>query len=139
MERVYQCYELVGLIRRGPMAEPIGGTKGNQMKTCEYDLRAMPAYIARPSGNPTDWTAEQKASLKWTTPEKGGFLFCPLIGTRVNVTCNSMGLGTVSSYFFEHGYLGVKVDLDNPPDWHKKQNPGKPYALVFGSEIQAKS
>jgi hypothetical protein len=62
----------------------------------------------------------------------------PALGTPVLVKINNIGPGTVAGYFFEHGYVGVIVQLENAPAWHQKQNEGKwhsGYALVFGSEI----
>jgi len=76
---------------------------------CKYDL------TERPDG---EWSAT----------------FDPNIGNRVRITMNNFGTGTVVSYFCEHGYRGVRVKLDQQPEWHKKQGQ-PPYALVFGAEI----
>lgn len=75
-------------------------------------------------------------------PEPGELLWSgawpiPAIGSRVQITFNGLGSGTVRSYFTEAGWLGVHVVLDSQPDWHKRQNPGRDYALVFGIEVRA--
>jgi hypothetical protein len=64
------------------------------------------------------------------------------IGTRVLVTMNALGYGTVRGYFIESGWLGIYVELENPPDWWKKQNkdipPGKKrWSMLFGIEVAA--
>lgn len=59
----------------------------------------------------------------------------PAIGATVDVKFNGLGKGRVTSYFVEHGYLGVRVAFDSPPDWYVKQN-GRHYAgHVFGLEL----
>jgi hypothetical protein len=62
----------------------------------------------------------------------------PAIGTRVRVTMNDLGPGVITGYFVEYGWLGVyvRLDPDTRPAWHKKQNPTKTDAMVFGIEIQ---
>jgi hypothetical protein len=111
--------------------------------SCQYELSTIPLpwqfaelgeqgeIINKP--NPTE-------RLIWSgnLPKRQAIGEPPTIGTRVNVPMNGLGTGTVSSYFTEHGFLGVIVKLDNPPDWHIKQNVGRKYqghALVFGAEI----
>ena len=77
-----------------------------------------------------------KKVLKWINR---GFPFPPPIGTKVHIIFNGLGDGKVISYFFEHGFLGVQVKLDNEPKWHIKQTKGdwhRGTALVFGSEIE---
>lgn len=59
----------------------------------------------------------------------------PAIGDKVNVLINGLGMGTVESYFIENEWLGVTVRLDHQPEWHKKQRPNNPIAMVFGLEI----
>jgi hypothetical protein len=58
----------------------------------------------------------------------------PKRGDEVVVKMNRLGVGHVDSYFVEHGYLGVKVALKEPPDWLLKQS-GDRFAMVFGAEI----
>jgi len=60
----------------------------------------------------------------------------PAIGDKVDVLINGLGMGTVESYFIENEWLGVTVRLDHQPEWHKKQRPNNPIAMVFGFEIQ---
>jgi hypothetical protein len=91
-------------------------TQTNEI-TCQYDLKEMPN------------------NKKWSNKK------VPTIGQRVFVNMNQLGMGTVESYFFEHGYAGVCVKLENPPKWKVEQDkhPDNPKwkgkALVFGSEI----
>jgi hypothetical protein len=63
----------------------------------------------------------------------------PALGSRVRIGFNSLGTGTVESYFVEHGWLGVCVVLDVVPTWKQKQQKDTPLraavALVFGAEI----
>lgn len=60
----------------------------------------------------------------------------PQIGDRVKVLINNLGYGTVEAYFEDDGWLGVKVVLENRPDWHKKNNPDRNFCTVFGAEIE---
>jgi hypothetical protein len=70
--------------------------------------------------------------MKWSG--KGDI---PKQGARVKVTMNGLGAGTVVSHFFECGFIGVKVDLDSPPEWFTKQNDGNVPAMVFGAEVES--
>lgn len=63
----------------------------------------------------------------------------PALGTRLCVSMNHLGIGTVVGYFVESGYLGVEVhpDAGQRPDWHIRQNGDRhPHYLVFGTEIR---
>lgn len=63
----------------------------------------------------------------------------PAVGERVLCVPNGLGYGTVEGYFQSNGWLGVVVKLESPPEWHVKQNKGKPLsglALVYGAEIK---
>ena len=77
----------------------------------------------------------------------------PEIGTEVLVTMNSLGRATVTSYFIEHGFIGIHVQLHNPPAWwdeqRKRERKNQPdqwakrpqwskdgIACVFGAEIK---
>ena len=62
----------------------------------------------------------------------------PAVGSRVTISINSIGAGTVTGYAVDGGYLGVMVAIDDAtrPDWHKKQNPENKPALVFGTELK---
>lgn len=76
----------------------------------------------------------------WLWSGEGLLSTVPPVGARVNVHCNGMGPGTVEGYFVEYGWLGLRVKLDAPPEWHRKQNAGEKwagYALVFGVEVRA--
>jgi hypothetical protein len=51
---------------------------------------------------------------------------------------NGLGVGVISDFFFEDGYKGVVVKLENPPAWHQRQCPDG-LAHVFGAEIERKA
>ena len=62
----------------------------------------------------------------------------PELGASVHVTMNNLGPGTIKGYFIEEGWLGVLIELRNPPDWWKKQNAKEPQrqAYIFGTELR---
>jgi hypothetical protein len=68
--------------------------------------------------------------VKWSNAQ-----YPPSIGDRVNVTMNGFGMGTVIDYFLLEGWLGIKVNVDKQPDWHKKQGSTNPIS-VFGIEVE---
>ncbi len=64
--------------------------------------------------------------------------FTPRKHQRVNTP--GLGPGRITDFFFEpdhEGTLwqGVVVHLENPPEWHKRQNPDDPFAYLFGIEV----
>jgi hypothetical protein len=76
---------------------------------------------------------------RWSGTEDTGFPLPPIIGHSVEITFNGLGFGRVESYFVEHGWVGVCVKLNNPPQWHAIQKKGTTFegrALVFGREIR---
>ena len=95
---------------------------------CAYFIKEVPAEVVKR-------TAENHGDqniLKWSGAE------IPKIGDRVEVNFNGFGFGVVDSYFWEHGFFGVRVKLEIDPDWHVKQSAGSAHAghvLVFGSEL----
>lgn len=95
-----------------------------------YDLATAPPYTQCEYDESGAITNMAEGTIMWS----GDFM--PKIGDRVNVTVNGFGLGRVASYFVEGGFLGVKVVLDSRPEWHRKQNPGRDFVLVFGMEIK---
>ena len=60
----------------------------------------------------------------------------PPIGEKVRVSMNSLGNGDVVGYFSLEGYLGLRVKLDNPPEWYVKQNKGNVVGQIFGPEFK---
>ena len=60
----------------------------------------------------------------------------PPVGTRIIVTINSCGPATVTGYFTQDGYLGLRCDLLDPPEWHRRQNKGNVAGHVFGPEFR---
>jgi len=75
---------------------------------------------------------------KWSG-ERKGFPVPPAIGTRIRVTMNALGTGTVTQYFAQDGWVGLVVapDPGQRPDWHLRQLKGKTFIgyHVFGAEI----
>jgi hypothetical protein len=59
----------------------------------------------------------------------------PAIGSRIRVRINNLGPATVTGYFRQDGFLGVLCRLEDPPEWHRKQNNNDPTGHVFGAEI----
>lgn len=88
-------------------------------------------------------TTDMPRAYNLTTPPEGTWskhatMAIPAIGTRVRITFNGLGYGTVVSYFMEAGYVGVAVMLEAGPAWRINQGmPDSVPALVFGSEIEA--
>lgn len=67
---------------------------------------------------------------KWS-----GTKYPPSIGDRVTVNFNGFGAGTVTDYFVEGGWLGVEVQMDKQPEWHRKQQGPQTHIRVFGLEL----
>ena len=118
---------------------PMGMQSNANPVTCYYDLPQLPAEIVngrdvpkKPDGtfDMDAFRAAESAAVIWTG--KGD---PPRVGARVSIHMNKLGTGVVQSYFVEHRFCGIRAMLDSPPDWHRKQNPGRGYALVFGNEI----
>lgn len=98
-----------------------------------YDLDAVPTPTAAPVRSDEGQILNLGDAYLWSG--KGPV---PVVGAPVTINFNGLGSGTVAAYFHEHGWLGVKVRLDNPPAWHAKQNAGTKhagFALVFGAEL----
>lgn len=112
---------------------------------CQYDLTSFPPdWIYRGIDFPSGQNEEElrdRSRFKFG----GGWQYIPHLTSKVKITFNGLGTGTVVSYFTEHSFIGVCVKLDNPPAWHTRQNKGRKsangvnmegHALVFGSEIE---
>ena len=98
----------------------------NKEGICQYGIAEFPEC---------DFVVEVPIDLRDKDVLKWAGTFVPNIGERVRVSMNGLGAGTVCSYFHEHGYVGVEVQLENAPAWHKIQRPtGR--CLVFGTEIK---
>lgn len=73
---------------------------------------------------------------KWSNQQ------APKIGDRVKVTMNGLGVGTITGFFVESGWLGVIVQPDEGqrPKWHVDQFKRNKYEFigyqVFGAEIK---
>jgi hypothetical protein len=95
-----------------------------------YNLTILPNYTQAEYGASGCITNITPDSVLWSGT------FMPKIGDRVDIPMNDFGIGTVAGYFIEGNFLGVKVTLDNRPEWHRRQNPDRDFALVFGAEIR---
>ena len=60
----------------------------------------------------------------------------PPVGTKIDVNMNGLGHGNVVGYFVLEGYLGLRVSLDNPPEWYVRQNKGNAVGHIFGPEFR---
>ena len=60
----------------------------------------------------------------------------PPVGEKVRVSMNGLGEAEVVGYFSMGGYLGLRVKLDNPPEWYIKQNKGNVVGSIFGPEFK---
>lgn len=65
----------------------------------------------------------------------GGHPRLPSVGEKVKVTMNGLGEGYVGSYFIRDGWLGLEINLLDPPEWYVSQNKGNVPAPVFGAEV----
>ncbi len=96
-------------------------------------MTEVPTYEAARYDDPKVATPANAAPGKtlW-----GGQDAPPAIGSKVHVTMNGLGSGTVRGYFVEYDWLGILVELHNPPAWWTKQNPQRPLAHIFGIEFK---
>jgi hypothetical protein len=60
----------------------------------------------------------------------------PAIGDEVTLYVNGCGKGRVTGYLATGGYLGVWLELLDPPAWYLKQNGGNVPACAFGIELE---
>lgn len=74
------------------------------------------------------------ATPKWSGT--GAMAQPPAQGDTVKVRINGCGKGRVMGFFVDHGYLGVLVQLDAPPEWYVKQNGATTPGHFFGNEIE---
>ena len=68
--------------------------------------------VSRPKGTYTEFS-----ELQWVANKP-----LPAVGSEVEVKINGIGRSTVLKYFVEHGFIGLVVQPQNPPDWYKNQN-----------------
>ena len=95
------------------------------------ELETVPAYeIARWEDGKV---VNAPDAIKWG--RKDG-LPPPATGSRIIVLINNCGPAIVTGYFVEHGWLGLRCRLTNPPEWHVRQNNGNPNGHVFGPEFR---
>lgn len=102
------------------------------METTYAKHDTLPAYEL------AQWDADgrtvlNKDAVKWGNEG----IAPPAIGTRIQVTMNNLGPGTVRGYFTECGWLGLLVEFHEPPQWWVKQNaPNRPLGHIFGIEFK---
>ncbi|GAB3840767.1 hypothetical protein [Hymenobacter jeollabukensis] len=75
--------------------------------------------------------AQLPASLSWSNP-----LPVPAVGAQVTVLINNLGPATVRGYLQQDGFLGVWVQVHNPPAWMVQQTRGDAHGAAFGREIE---
>lgn len=106
-------------------------------KDTRYNLKALPAW------EPGRGVSGVPVGKVWWSGA-GELATPPAIGARVFVAMNGFGTGTVRGYFVEFGWLGVYVQVDNPPAWYVKQlaeDPGprpgnqERVPMIFGAEL----
>lgn len=68
--------------------------------------------ISRPKGTYTEFN-----ELQWVANKP-----LPAVDSEVTVKVNGIGRSKVLKYFVEHGFIGLVVQPQNPPDWYKNQN-----------------
>lgn len=73
----------------------------------------------------------ESLEIKWT-----GSGSVPRIGDRVQTYLNNMGPGTVTGYFVEHGFLGVTISLERPPEWFTAQSTTGSTGYFFGLDLE---
>jgi hypothetical protein len=93
-------------------------------------LRNVPAYVTAvwEDGN----LVTSRDVVKW-----GGKEPPPPIGTKIQTIINRCGPALVTGYWVEENWLGLMVQLLEPPEWFLKQNKGNPEAVIFGPEYKA--
>lgn len=91
-------------------------------------LDSLPVYVMAEA---LEDQAPADGLPKWSGADKP-----PAIGEVVEVRINRCGLAEVVGYFVHEGWLGVRVKLQNPPDWYVKQNGGNVLGHVYGAEIR---
>jgi len=85
------------------------------------------------------WINEKEGKVqKSDLPLWSGNGLPPDVGTRIKITMNAIGFGTVKGYFVEHGWLGLLVEPEAPPKWWREQNKGECDRLchIFGIEFK---
>ena len=103
------------------------------MKESTYhEFTELPAWTQAIWSDST--VVNQDDPYKW-----GGTNPPPAIGARVHVYMNGIGPGTVTSYFAEHGWLGVLVRPHKAPKWYVKQNGRYKPGHVFGPELEPRT
>lgn len=99
-------------------------------------IRNHEEYFVSADGECHYGLTSPQAGAKWS-----GQIAIPMRGTRVYVRFNNFGPGVVRGYFVEHGWLGVYVEPDAPPEWWIEQQyrEGKvrQCCMAFGAEINS--
>lgn len=60
----------------------------------------------------------------------------PAVGDRIVIAINRCGPAIVTGYFVDSGWLGLAVEMTDPPEWFIKQNGDDRSGFVFGAEIE---
>jgi hypothetical protein len=91
------------------------------------NLHALPHYGFHQADN---GPRPDNAEYLWS-----GKLAPPAVGEKIEITMNGIGEATVTGYFAEEGWLGVRFRAHNPPEWYVKQNGRDCIGHAFGVEI----
>ena len=75
--------------------------------------------------------AQLPASLSWSNP-----LPVPAVGAQVTVLINNLGPATVRGYLQQDGFLGLWVQVHNPPAWMVQHTRGDAHGAAFGREVE---
>lgn len=109
------------------MAKPISERTG-----CDYFLPEPPCSVqaVRPPADGGPLPRVKEGHCLWSSDYP-----VPSIGEEVVVRLNNAGRGFVTSYFVEHGFLGLHVALDKPREipQHKA---GCRDVMAFGCDLQ---
>ena len=61
----------------------------------------------------------------------------PVLGARIRVRMNGLGLGIMCGFFALDNYLGVAVELDQLPTWFIQAHPGQTLGYFYGREVSS--
>lgn len=98
----------------------------------QYELQEVPAGVRFLKAEDALTEAGQEPVVKYSGSR------IPLKGEKVRLNVRGFTTGTVTDYFIEYCWLGVRVKLDTRADWHIKQNGPWPYGYFFGIDINLK-
>lgn len=96
------------------------------------ELPALPPWAPMADWGDVIVKEVEGAPLAWS----GEVLPPPAIGEEIYIAMNKLGFGRVVGYAAVDGYLGVRVNLREPPAWYVKQNGPGAIGLAYGAELR---